>query len=165
VKMNIEYQCTLGDYQEAVLAHGLRSTGRKILYAVGGCFISTFVVFLMVIRGIREGTAFLGVIVFWFCSALVGRLVCPLWIKRDFRKHPNFSRRQVLRVNDDGLHAESEIGQCERKWLAYTQYRETSNLFILYLGARLFEVIPKRAFVLGEGDEFRELLRQKLPAK
>jgi hypothetical protein len=163
--MNIEYQCNFGDYQEAVLAHGNRSTGRKILYAVGGCFISTFGVFLMVTRGIREGAAFLAVIVFWFCSALVIRLVCPWWIRRDFHRHPNFSRRQLMRMDTDGLHAESEIGQRETKWIAYTEYRETSNLFILYLGARLFEVIPRRAFGPGEADEFRKLLRQKLPAK
>jgi hypothetical protein len=164
--MNIEYECNLGDYQEALLAHGNRSTGRKILYAVGGCFVSTSAIVLMMTRGISEGAAFLGVIIFWFCSALFARLACPWWIRRDFHRHPNFSRRQVLRVDTDGFHAESEIEQSGRKWLAYTRFKETSNLFILYLGARLFEVIPKRAFALGcEADQFRELLRQKLPAK
>jgi hypothetical protein len=163
--MDIEYQCSFNHYQEAVLAQRNRSTGRKILYAVCGCVISTLVIALLVARGIREASAFLGVTVFWFCSVLGVSLVCRLWMKGDFRGHPNFSQRQVVHVNDDGLHAESETGQSERKWSAYTQYRETSNLFILYLGSRLFEVIPKRAFAIGEGDEFRELLRRKLPSK
>jgi hypothetical protein len=33
------------------------------------------------------------------------------------------------------------------------------------MGARLFEVIPKRALSGLQLDEFRELLRQKLPNK
>jgi hypothetical protein len=160
--MNIEYQCNLADYQEALLTHGTRSMERKILYAVGGCLISTFVVFLLVMRGIREGAAFLGVIVFWFCSALVVRLACSLWIKRDFRKHPNFVQAQTVRIDENAIEYESSLGHGEAKWGAYSKFRETPNLFMLYSGARLFHVIPKRAFHGTQMDDFRELWREKV---
>jgi hypothetical protein len=160
--MNIEYQCNLGDYQESVLPPGNRSMERKIFYAVGGCFVSTFVVFLLVMRGFREGAAFLGVILFWFCSALIVRVACPLWIKRDFRHHPNFAQPQMVRVDENAIEYKSNLGQSETKWAAYTKFRETPNLFILYLGTRLFHVIPKRAFHGTQLDDFRELLREKV---
>jgi YcxB-like protein len=160
--MNIEYQCNLGDYQEAMLAHGNRSMERKILYAVGSCFISTFVVFLLVINGIREGAALLGVIVFWFCSALIIKLACPLWIERDFGKHPIFAQAQTVRIDENAIEYKSALAQSEAKWGAYSKFHETPNLFMLYLGARLFHVIPKRAFHGTQLDDFRELLREKV---
>jgi hypothetical protein len=135
---------------------------RKILYAVAGCVISTFIVFLLVIIGIRESAAFFGVVVFWFCSALVIRLACPLWIKRDFRKHPIFAQAQRVRIDENTVEYKSDLRQSETKWRTYSKFRETPNLFMLYLGARLFHVIPKRAFHGVQLDDFRELLREKV---
>jgi len=112
--------------------------------------------------GIGEGAAFLGVIVFWFCSAFVIRLACPLWIKRDFLKHPIFAQAQTVRIDENAIEYKSHVAYSEAKWGAYSKFRETPNLFVLYSGARLFHVIPKRAFHGTQLDDFRELLREKV---
>ncbi len=83
-------------------------------------------------------------------------------IRRDFRKHPNFSVPQVLKVNDDGLYCVSDIAEGSAKWSAFTKFQETRNLFMLQMGARMFRVIPKRALSTPEIDELRELLRRRL---
>ena len=61
-------------------------------------------------------------------------VVNPLWVTRNFRGHPNFSRKLVIQIDSDGLSKRSAVGQSETKWLAYTKFRETQNLFVLYLG-------------------------------
>jgi hypothetical protein len=152
----------LVDYDEALFAQPKVSSERKILILVIGSVLSLFVVFLMVTLGFRQGSLQVGVIIFWFASWIVFKLARPVWVNRDFRQHPNFSRKQILRIDEDGLHATSEIGQSERTWRAYTKYRETQNLFVLYLGARLIEVIPKRAFSAPQLEEFRDLLHRNL---
>ena len=97
---------------------------------------------------------------------LVTRFVVrPIWIRRDFHKHPNFGRPCHLVIDDDGLHLTDEVSQSHKKWLAYTKYRETPNLIVLQLGARLVDVIPKRAFEAPQLDQFKELLQEKLPTR
>lgn len=121
---------------------------------------------ILVNLGFRQGVAGLALplllLVLWLAFRLV---IYPLWIKRDFRGHPNFQREQSVKIDEWGLHRTSEIGQSETKWLAYTDYRETHNLFLLYFGRRLMEVIPKRAFSAEELQQFRQLLLEHLRAE
>ena len=65
-------------------------------------------------------------------------------------------------VDAEGLKTEGELERRETRWPAFTKYRETENLFILYEGARLLRVFPKRAFSSQELDEFRALLASKI---
>jgi hypothetical protein len=164
-RMEIQYQCNLADYQEALVTRRSRLLRQKILGVVLAWVLIIFGTFVLVGLGARPGAGSLAVIVIFLVVSIGYKVVMlPLWIDRDFRKHPNFAREELLRIDEDGLHGSNEIGQGEKRWLAYTEYRETKNLFILYLGARLFEVIPKRAFSSTQLDEFRQLLRRKLPA-
>jgi hypothetical protein len=115
--------------------------------------------------GFRQGIATLAVPILLFLLWLAFSLVIrPIWIKRDFRGHPNFQREQLVGIDEWGLRRTSEIGQSETKWLAYTTYRETQNLFVLYFGRRLMEVIPKSAFSAEQLQKFRELLLEHLRA-
>jgi hypothetical protein len=163
-QMEVQYQCNMADYKEALVTHRRKPLKRKILETLLAWALIIFGTFVFVSLGARQGAASLAVIITLFFLWIGYRLVVlPLWIGRDFRRHPNFVREQLLRIDEEGLHSKSEIGQSEKKWLAYTEHRETQNLFILHLGARLFEVIPKRAFSSTQLDEFRKLLRTKLP--
>lgn len=84
------------------------------------------------------------------CGNILVVLVCvvrPLWVRRDCRRHPNFSVLQVVRLNDEGLYSASDIAEGMAKWTAFTKFHETQDLFMLHMGARLFRIIPNRAFV------------------
>jgi hypothetical protein len=80
-------------------------------------------------------------------------------------QHPNLARQYLLRVDDGGWEKIGEISQGGGKWAAYTKFRETPNLFMIYRGARTFSMIPKRAFTVSQLGEFRELISNKLPGK
>jgi hypothetical protein len=121
-----------------------------VVITLGGAVLTNF--------GFREGIAGLVLPLMAMILLLAFRFfIQPLWIERDFRKHPNFQREQILRI-DGGLHQASEAGQSDTKWFAYTSFRETQNLFVLYLGARLMYVVPKRALSDVQLQEFRQLL-------
>lgn len=163
--MEVKYKCDLHDYQESLVTPEAKPLGRKMLVAVLGGILLILGILALTILGLSQGAAAITMMALWIVLLLVCRAVRPLWIGRDFRKHPDFSREQRLMIDEEGVHYESEVGQSSKKWLAYSRYRETPNLFVLHLGSRLIEVVPKRAFAGPQVDEFRQLLQQKLPSE
>ncbi|MGA8310542.1 MAG: YcxB family protein [Terriglobales bacterium] len=159
--MQVQFQCNLADYQEALHARLKKTIGYYVLLVLGGLnvLVGTFLAYKV---DFREGLILQLVGVFWLAWPVVLR---PLWVRRDFRKHPNFSVAQVVEVSDEGLHSKSDIAEGTAKWSAFTSFQETRNLFMLQMGARMFRVIPKRALSGVQSDEFRELLRRKLSGK
>src|SRR5438105_2574632 len=81
-------------------------------------------------------------------------VVLPLYCKRDFHRHPGFIEETLFLAKEEGLRVEAGTGHGEVNWSAFTKYQETPNLFILYMGARLFRIVPKRAFAPHDVDEF-----------
>ena len=132
-----------------------------ILIVMAFLFIA-FGLLQSVVNGLAQGAIALALGIFWLACGFVLR---PIWFRRDFRRHPNFAVAQVVAITEDGLETNSEIGAGDTKWSAYGKFRETKNLFMLYMAARLFRVVPKRALSAPQVDEFRELLRRKLPTK
>src|SRR5689334_19326341 len=160
--MQIQYQRTLEDYKEVLAAQGVKPLRQKVLRAIAWCLLNVLGAFVLVSLGLREGRAFAFMLLAWFVVCLVIFTIRPLWIKRDFIGHPNFSRPQTVQVDESGVSFESAIGKSETKWGAYIRSQETQNLFLLYLGARLVEAVPKRAFSTEQLDEFRELTQKKV---
>ena len=157
--METRYQCNEGDYLEAQRA-----------------------AFAKTARGIQIIVALLIPVAVWEVYALgfantapailLGSflLICPLVffstrIRWDFRRHPSLAREYRLRADDNGLELVSDVNQGGGKWASYTAFRETPNLFVFYCGARMFFMVPKRAFNGAQLDEFRRLVREKLPPK
>jgi hypothetical protein len=156
--MEIRYQCDEQDYLEAQRAHV-----RKNLYLSMGLGVLCLVLGTVLI--FRGGSGPVVAI-----SLLLGTwwLLCPLlrWparVRKDFHEHPNLSREYVAQIDSDGIRTRSDIGESQRTWLAYMKYRETDKVFMLYSGARIFEIIPKRAFSTSQLQEATELFRNKLP--
>jgi hypothetical protein len=159
--MDIQYKCNLNDYIEAQKVALRRSVSYYIMLVAGGlCLLMGAVV--AVAGPFSTALPLLLLAVFWLGYPFV---YIPFKLRRDFRKHPNFARECQVHVDDDGLRSQSDVSSGETKWAAFVKFRETPNLFMLYLGGRMFKVIPKRAFSTSEVDEFRELLRRKLPTK
>jgi hypothetical protein len=160
--MEIQYQCGLQDYLEAQYAHYRRSAA---FYVVAACilgFVGILGAYQLLTEGYPQGSPLLAIVVLWALLRFVFR---PLCFRRDFRKHPNFAIPQTLRVEENGVSHRSDLGQSETKWNAFTKFRETPNLFMIYSGARLFHVVPKRAFERSQLEDFRQLVQHKLPSK
>ena len=163
IAMELHFQCNLSDYDEALKAQRSSNT-TKVIIAVGFALVFASEV-IAVNLGVRQGVASVVVIAFTLTLSLIIANVRPHWIRKDFQNHPNFQRQQTVLIGDDGLHWRSEVSHNDTFWSAYTAYRETTNLFLLYLGKRLVQVVPKRALSEADLKAFRELLQQKLTAK
>jgi len=158
--MEIHYQCNLSDYDEALNAQ--RSVKTTKIIVIAGFALVFISEVIAVNLGIRQGVATVAIVVLSLTFSLGVSIFRPRWIKKDFQNHPNFPREQTLLIDDSGLHWKTEVANNDTLWTAYTGYRETKNLFLLYLGKRLFQVIPKRALSSNDLDSLRELLREKL---
>jgi hypothetical protein len=161
--MEIQYCCNSVDYGEVLLTSRTRSLNKKVVRAILSAALFAFLTMLLVNLGFRQGTAAALIIVLLPFLFIAYRYIAfPFWSKRDFVRHPNFSREQRLKIDEEGLHHKSEVGSSDTKWMAYTTFLETENLFVLYLGERLAECIPKRALSGIQLEELRQLLRRKV---
>jgi hypothetical protein len=158
--MEVQYQCTLADFLE-VVAHQ-RKPIIYYVYWVGGLSFLCAGVLKAITAHFAEAFVMFVVAGLWLAWPLVIR---PLSLRRHFRNLPNFALKQALVPEEEGLHTRSDTGRTENKWSAYTKFQETPNLFILWMGAGMFEAIPKRAFSPPELDGFRKLLVRHLPGK
>jgi len=161
--LKVYFQCTAAEYAEAVSAHyDNKSIGYYFFIGVVVCLFAIFIVHGLLTRSLPYSVPFLFVLVFVLVWLLLRFVFRPFYLKRDFRRHPNLAREQVLKMDEAGLRVKTDAFQVENSWSSYTKWRETSNFFLLYLGARQFEIVPKRAFSAPQLDEFRELLRRKV---
>jgi hypothetical protein len=159
--VDVQYQCDLKDYLEAQNV-ALKATAGYYIVSIGGILSLVLGVLASLLGLFGAAWPMLALAVFW--------LSCPIFywpwkLRRDFKKHPNFSRQCSLHVDENGLRSESDVSSGETKWEAFVKFRETPNLFMMYFGGRMFKAIPKRAFSAPQLEEFRDLLRSKLPAK
>jgi len=159
--VEINYQCTIDDYKEAMYSHSRGPLGALFL-ALGGMFFLAIGI-SAVIRNGFSGNAVLPLLGGLFLILpLLLRIFQKVWIERDFQKHPNFAGMARMVADAESLKIEGDLEQRETKWAAFTKYRETDNLFVLHAGARLIRVFPKRAFSSLQLSEFRELLASKI---
>ena len=159
--MEIQFQCTFADYREALQFLLKRTVGYYVLIVLGiaSVLIGSFIAYKIDFGG---GLLLQLVGIVWLSWPVIIR---PSWVRRDFRKHPNFSVPQVVNFDDEGLHVISDIAEGTAKWPAFTRFHETPSPFMLHLGARLFRVIPKRALSASQLEELRQLLQRKIPNK
>lgn len=162
--MRVRYQCNSADYNEALSTRESTTLRHRMLRAILAGVLIILVSAVGANLGFRQGAIGVAIVLFFLLFWLIYTFAAfPLWVRRDYRRHPNVQREQSLRVDEEGLFLESEIGHTETRWAAYTRWRETKSLFLLYLGPRPFEIIPKRAFSPQQLQEFQRLLSAKLP--
>jgi hypothetical protein len=161
--MEIRFQRNFSDYREALAGQRVKSLRLKILVAVSLCLIYIIGDVVLVSLGLTLGMSTVTVLAGSLILAKGLSFAHSLWLRRDFRRHPNFARPVQMQIDDAGLHSESDVWSGHTKWDTYVKYGETENLFLLYLGARSVEVIPKRAFSGEETEEFRRLVRAAFP--
>jgi hypothetical protein len=158
--MEIRYECSVEDYVHGQRAHLKTRAIYYVLLISGPVFVMLGIVLYPLIRlgalpAIAVGFGYL----LWPFVFFTGMA------KRDFKKHPNLAGPKLLRASEDGLGIESENSRSENKWPLFTNFRETPRVFLLYVGATRFMIIPKRAFSAAALDQFRALLSQHVAGR
>jgi len=159
--MEIPFECTAGDYADAQIAH---SRTQAIYYAFLTLGLMALVIGITMFPKMGLAVS-LPEFVLGAVFLLWPLVFLPVHAKRDFKKHPHMAGPKLLRVGDEGFGLESDNSSSKSNWSLITRFRETPHVFMLYVGARNFMIVPKRAFSSTELDQFCALVRQKVPGK
>jgi hypothetical protein len=85
-------------------------------------------------------------------------------IRRAMRSNPSLGGEIVLLFGDEGVQATFATGKSQLQWRAFTKYKETERLFVLYMSPARSTFIPKRAMSPQQIEELRVLLRARIPS-
>jgi hypothetical protein len=169
--MNISYRITREDFVDAQKLHRSKGPsaavrairlGAKVL--VGSAFLILIILAAVTRdRGLWSNTAPLIVLlVVWSLAMWVW---VPLNWRRAYAKDRRLQHEFKASISEDGIQLQSVDFDATLKWAAYLRLLESDRIFLLYQTNRMFNLFPKTAFAPGEIDEFRQLVRRKLPEK
>ena len=111
-----------------------------------------------------------------FSLALPMFLISLMWLffgrpwwrsagRRAFSNRPELQQEYVVHVDEQGIRFDGPISTFGWTWPAFTGSAESEKIFLVFVSRYAFAILPKRIFGAGEADQFREILRQKLPGK
>jgi len=133
-------------------------------------FILTFAPFglvgLMLISeegDLTTGLVFLGIA---FAIAFAGYEVPRLQRRRQIRSMPYATEERIYELDQKGVKASTSFFKVQYEWGAFTGYRETDGLFVLFSSPyQVGPWFPKRRMPPEQVAELRRLLETKLPAR
>lgn len=158
--MEIRYEINVDDYIEAQTIHFRKRALYYVLVILGSLFILFGFLLIPKIRLGAWPMVALGILYLLWPFGIL-----PLHARYDFRKHPQLRGMKLLHVDDNGISVEGTMSRSQNQWSLYTGFRETPRVLMLYVGARNFMIIPKRAFLGADLDHFRALVRQRVPLR
>jgi len=80
------------------------------------------------------------------------------WLQPFLATRRTILRPQEWRLTDERVQIQTPVGSTEIHWEAYVKYRETRELFLLYLQRNLAQFIPKRVLTAQQIEEVRSLI-------
>jgi len=135
------------------------------VYAVAGLLLLLLLVALLVIKlcsptgwGHNE-FIMLGILIFLLANFFV---YLPWKVTKNFKQNPFFKHKMTRRIDDIGLHTESDLGNVTLPWDHLRKWKQNSRMILLYTSGSTYMVFPKRLFDEDAWKEFEELLVKHL---
>jgi hypothetical protein len=125
----------------------------------------TLLVLAAVVRDPKLWSNLAPLIVLLVAWTFVMLVLVPLNWRRCCAKDPRLQQEITADIPEDGIHLESPVFDANLKWGMFFRFLESDRVFLLYQTNRMFNPFPKTAFAPVETEEFRQLLRPKLPDK
>lgn len=98
----------------------------------------------------------------WFSVVVIlsvfGMLQRRIAVRRSWASQPSLHRPHILEIDERELTINEPLSSHRYKWETFAGYRETENLFVLYVSPFAFWMVPKRAFLSEELQAFKSLL-------
>jgi len=143
--MNITYQLTLNEYQEAVNFH-YKNTKRPL-------FVSLFlgVATFMILVGTdfsNTREVINNILVVFFALSfylLFTRMITAYQAKKIYNKSPILSKEVTLHISGKGIKQDKNNNEKTLAWEYFTKWIENEKYYIMYTSRYQFNVIPKRA--------------------
>jgi len=169
--MKISYHITREDYIDAQKLHRSKSPRAfvraivlvgKVLAGVG---FLTLLVLAAVDHDRKVWSNLAPLIILLLAWAFVMLVWVPFNWRRCYAKDPRLQQEISADISEDCIHLQSDVFDSNVKWGLFVRFLESDRVFLLYQTNRMVNLFPKTAFAPGEAEEFRQILRRKLPDK
>jgi hypothetical protein len=86
-------------------------------------------------------------------------------IRQGLKSNPSSQGEIVYVFDDRGCVVTFATGESRLDWNAYTKCKETGTSFLLFFSPHRYALIPKRVMSAEQIEEFRGLLKTKIPGR
>lgn len=160
----LSYQLTPRDFAQALLFHMRGSRVYWYMFGLGVMFLC-IVPYSVAVQGRPLSTQTLG-LVFGIVFTAGFPLLAVATAGQSLRNQPTLAQPQTITLHADGIETEGPAHSGREAWTAYTGYRESRHVFLLYYSDRLFRCVPKRVFPTPALlDDFRTRIEAHLPRR
>lgn len=169
--MKITYHITRDDFVDAQKLHRSKSprafvrglvVAAKVFVLAG---LAVMIVLAAVTRDRNIRANFAPLIGLWILWVLLYWVWAPFNWRRTYAKDRRLQDEFTTDISEEGVFMKSPTFDANLKWGLFLRILESDRVFLLYQTDRLFNMFPKSAFAPAEIEEFRQLVRRKLPGK
>lgn len=151
--MNITYQLTLNEYQEAVNFH--YKTGKRPIFIAIFLGMATFMMLVGTdFSNTRE--VINNILMTFFVLSfylLFTRMITAYQAKKTYNKSPILSKEVTLRVSGKGITHDKKNNNKIITWDMFLKWKKNEKYYLIYTSSYQFNVIPKRVLTEKEQEE------------
>lgn len=161
--MNITYQLTQEEYQQAVNLHHKKGK-RFILLAIYVMLATIIVIVGTDFSNTREIitnmiTAFFSISFYM----LFVRMLSAYQAKSVYQKSATLPYEITLHISGKGIKLDKNSNKASIPWNAFSKWKNDEDFYLLYTNPRRFNVIPIRAMSEAQKKEFDAYLEKYIP--
>ena len=160
--MNITYQLTLNEYQEAVNFH-YKNTKRPLFVSI---FVG-FATFMMLLGTDFSNTRAVidNILLVFFALSfylLFTRMITAYQAKKVYKKSPILTKEVTLHISGKGIKEDKNNNDKTLEWKYFSKWIENEKYYIIYTSKYQFNVIPKRVMDEKQKEELTEYFSKYL---
>ncbi|MDQ7086222.1 MAG: YcxB family protein [Sulfurovum sp.] len=151
--MQLSYQLSLNQYQEAVNVH--YKTGKRPLFVALFLTLATFTMLVGTDFSQTQEVVNNILITFFALSfyILFTRMITSYQAKKIYDKSPLLSYETSLRISGKGIKQDKNHKSNTLPWSLFTSWKQNEHYYLLYTNSHQFNVIPKSAIEAKQQEE------------
>jgi len=160
--MNIPYQLTLNEYQEAVNYH--YKTGKRPIFVSLFIGLATFMILVGTDFSSTRDVMTKMFMVFFTISfyILFTRMITAYQAKKIYNKNPILSNEVILHISGKGIQLDKKSHSKTLPWNLFIKWKKNEKYYILYTSSHQFNIIPIRAMNETQIKELEDFLEKYL---
>ncbi len=161
-ELSLNYRITQDDFIAAQRAHQQRNRSGRLQFKIGMFLFGWFL--------------FLALFSVVFTPRVWLNYTLPLLLAASYLYLYYFAHRIAYRrnagvfgdirvdISDEGVHVVTSNSESTVPWARYGRWIESNKVFLLYMGERTFNIIPKRVLSPEQQEFLRGLLKREIVA-
>ncbi len=159
-ELSLTYHITQDDFVAAQRAHQRRNLSGRVQFAIGMSLFGLFIL-MAVFSVIFTPRVWLNYTLPLVIAAAY--LYIYFFAHRiAYRRNAEMFSDIAVNVGSEGVHIMTPNSESTVPWSRYRFWIESSNVFLLYVGERTFNIIPKRVLEPAQQEELRRLLQDNV---